>query len=88
MISADHDVLIELRADVKNLNTNITSYMTSSTQTLADHEHRITSLEKSSEVNEGKSESRTDTRRNVLEIAGVIAAIISAYATYLLGHHH
>lgn len=84
--TSDHDVLIELRSDVKNLNANVTQYISTSSQTLTDHEHRLTVLEKDAEVNKGKTESRTNTWRTLLEVVGVLAAVISAYGAYLLGH--
>lgn len=43
--TADHDLLIEVNANVKHLTTTITSYTDSNNRLLQDHEHHIRSIE-------------------------------------------
>jgi hypothetical protein len=55
---------------------------------IADHEARIRSLENTLEISKGTSTGVNNNRRTVIEIIGVIAAAVSAYATFMLGKAH
>lgn len=88
IVSPDHDVLIELRADVKNLNTNVTQFMTNSSAQLTDHEHRITLLEQKNDVTKGITSARSRSRGEIIAIATLLILAITAWATWLAVRGH
>jgi hypothetical protein len=75
--STDHDLLIEVSTNVKNLTTSINTSTLATTQVTQDHEHRIRLLESSDQQHEGAEKSQ----RNQLTILGIVGALIDVAIT-------
>lgn len=80
----DHDLLIELRADVKNLNTNVTQFINSANPRFTSLEHRVGALEKDNEVEKGALNAKRDWGKTLQNIITLVAVLFTAYATWRL----
>lgn len=88
MQRADHDVLITLKTTLDLWIAEARQNRSMDTTTIADHEARLRALENKNEVDKGTLRNAANTRRTAIEIITVIALVVTAYATYLLGKSH
>lgn len=88
MQQSDHDTLIRVHSQLQSLTDEIRNSNSNTLKVIADHEARIRSLENTLEISKGTSTGVNNNRRTVIEIIGVIAAAVSAYATFMLGKAH
>lgn len=77
--TADHDLLIEVGANVKNMATTLQNYTAANSRTTQDHENRIRALEADNQILKGSQRSL----KLVLSSVSIIAAAASAIATFL-----
>lgn len=71
--TADHDLLIEVNANVKNLTTTITAYTEANNRTTQDHEIRIRGLEAENQQLRGAQKAQA----NWMKIIGTVGGLIS-----------
>lgn len=69
--SSDHDVLVEMNANVKNLTGNFQAFTVANSQTTQDHETRLRVAE--GQLNTIKGSQRA--MRNTVTIVGIILAL-------------
>ena len=74
----DHDLLIEVSANVRNLTDNISQYNTASVKSIADHESRLRIAEKSLETITASKRGSSVTVANIYTVLATIAAIVMA----------
>jgi len=83
----DHDLLIEVRADLKNLNLNVVNSITTANKSINDHEARLRLLETGQEVSRGTLATSKDNKRTLIEVISLIIAAITMLILYQTGHH-
>ena len=71
--SADHDLLIEVNTNVKNLAATLGQYTDSNNRVTQDHELRIRSLESENQQLKGADKSR----KNQMAVMGTVFGAIS-----------
>lgn len=74
--TADHDLLIEVNTNVKNLTSSMQAYTSATNQVTQDHEHRIRSLESESQQIKGAQKSQKNFMAVVASVGGVISVTI------------
>jgi hypothetical protein len=77
---SDHDILIELRTEVKELRSDVTEIKDTTKLTLSDHESRIRTLE-------SKQQSFFGGLKAIHIFLILIIGLITAIGTYLLTKH-
>lgn len=78
--TADHDLLIEVSANVKNLNATLTAYTAASSKVTQDHEIRIRTLESDNQALKGSQRTLKGLLGLVSAIATIAATIIAFFA--------
>lgn len=73
----DHDMLVEMNANVKNLTSNLQAYTISSNQITQDHEHRLRLME--------SEQSNLRGAQRALKNIGAIISILLTLATVVVG---
>jgi hypothetical protein len=71
----DHDLLIEVSANVKNLNTTLIAYTDAATKTTQDHEMRIRTLEADNQSLKG-SQRTVKTLLAVVSVVATVAGVV------------
>ena len=80
--SADHDLLIEVNANVKNLTTTIAAHIESNNRLTDDHETRIRALEAEAQQLKGSQKALKVTMTVVSTLFGLVSAALG-----MLGLH-
>jgi endonuclease V-like protein UPF0215 family len=75
--SQDHDLLIEVNTNVKNLTARIESYTSAINQTIQDHETRIRLVESEQSILKGS-------QKNMKSVMAVVGLLLTM-ATVVLG---
>lgn len=83
--TSDHDLLIRISVTQEAMHEEMRQSNTTHTMQIAKLEARVGVLETFAEVNKGSAETRNQSRRNIYEMVGLAAAILTAVATYMLG---
>lgn len=73
----DHDLLIELNANVKNLNSTFLSYTGGATATSNDHEARLRVLEAENQQLRGSQKSQKWTITIISVVGGSITVVLA-----------
>ena len=84
--TADHDLLIEVNTNVKNLTSSMQAYTSATNQVTQDHEHRIRTLESESQQMKGAQKSQKNTMTVISFVGGIISAVIGVIL-FLQGTH-
>ncbi len=74
----DHDLLIELSADLRNLNYNINTFNATSVNSLSDHEKRIRDVEYDVKGLTSSKKGSSVTIANIYTILATIASMVVA----------
>lgn len=74
--TADHDLLIEVNANVKNLTTTISAHIESNNRLTDDHETRIRELESANQQLKGSQRALKTTMAIVTSVFGVVSAVL------------
>lgn len=69
----DHDLLIEVNANVKNLTATLQSYTSTVSTQMTDHENRLRDLEKA----EAEHAGALKTQKVNMQIMGLVFTVIS-----------
>lgn len=85
MQTADHDLLIEVSTNVKNLTTTLHSYNTANLAVTQDHEGRIRSLEEDNRDYKGQLKGSRRMTNILMSVIGLMAS--AALAVAALGRH-
>lgn len=81
----DHDLLIEVSTNVKNLASTITAYTDSSNQIIRDHEARIRILESESQQLRGAQKSQKNQMAVIATVFGLISVVLGLLQ-FINGH--
>lgn len=84
--TADHDLLIEVNTNVKNLTSSMQAYTSATNQVTQDHEHRIRSLENESQQLRGAQRSQKNNMNAIAFIGGIIEVGIGIFLFMHGGH--
>jgi hypothetical protein len=81
--SSDHDLLIEVSANVKNMSSNLITYNQNNGTMFTDHESRLRVVE--GKVESITSEQHTQQRslRTMLTVIGTILGVVSVVLTII-----
>jgi len=74
--SADHDLLIEVNTNVKNLTTTIGSYTDANNRTSQDHENRLRVVESARQQLEGAQKSQKIQIAIIGTLGGVVSVVL------------
>lgn len=77
--TADHDLLIEVGANVKNMASTLQNYTAANSRTTQDHESRIRALESDNQSLKGSQR----TFRTIIAISTTIASVAAAIAAFV-----
>jgi len=77
--SADHDLLIEVNANVKNLNHTMQSFTSATNTMMTDHETRLRALESDNSQLKGTQKSQ----RNMLNAVSIIGGLLAIAITVI-----
>lgn len=80
--STDHDLLIEVSTNVKNLSATITASTLATTQVTNDHEHRLRVVESFSQQLEGGQKSQSAQLKVVGIVFGLITLALSLFTYF------
>lgn len=75
--TADHDLLIEVNTNVKNLTSSMQAYTSATNQVTQDHEHRIRTLESEHQQMVGAQKSQKNFMNVIAAVGGVISIVIT-----------
>jgi len=78
--TADHDLLIEVNTNVKNLANTLNAYTDSNNRLTQDHELRIRGLETEIQQMKGAQKSQ----KNQMAVLGTIFGLVSVVITIVL----
>lgn len=78
--TADHDVLIELNTNVKNLSITLQSYIAATSTQITDHETRLRDLEKDNSEHAGSIKSQKFSMQVISVVFTVVATVIAIIA--------
>lgn len=84
--TADHDLLIEVNTNVKNLTSSMQAYTSATNQVTQDHEHRLRTLETESQQLKGAQKSQKNFI-NIVAALGAVISIVLGVVTFMQGGH-
>ena len=84
--TADHDLLIEVNTNVKNLTSSMQAYTSATNQVTQDHEHRIRALENENQQLKGAQKSQKN-NMNVIAFVGGLISLAIGITLFVQGMH-
>ena len=75
--SADHDLLIEVNTNVKNLTTTLNGYTSTANQITQDHELRLRALEADNQLIKGGQRTQKSALSVIAVVGGVVATALA-----------
>lgn len=79
----DHDLLIEVNANVKNLTATLHQYTSAANQTITDHESRLRVLENNQTTYMSEIKGAQDSQKRALLFISIVGGIASTVSIVL-----